>query len=61
MTTNHWELTLGQESEYKKLEIDQQTDYCFAREWGLSHEDAITVANDLTYKLRDELMERVFG
>lgn len=61
-TPNHkWTITADQEIECEALDVDAHTDYCFARQWGCGHEEAIKVASDATHKLRENLMERLFG
>ncbi len=59
MTT--WTTTTDQDDIIEALESEQCTRYCFSRDWGCSHDEALVIATDDTGRLFNELTERTFG
>jgi len=59
MTT--WTTTSDQHDVIENLDSEQRSRYCFSRDWGCEHDEAIVIATDDTGRLFNELTERTFG
>ena len=59
MTT--WTTTTNQDDVIRTLDSEQRSWYCFSRDWGCDHDEALVIATDDTGRLFNELTERTFG
>ena len=59
MTT--WTTTTDQHDIIEALDGTQHTRYCFSREWGCDHDEALTIATDDTGQLFTQITEKTFG
>jgi hypothetical protein len=57
----YWTTNTAQRETIEALEATQRTWYCFAREWGCGHDEALTIATDDTGRLFNDLSEKTFG
>ena len=60
-TETEWDTTVAQDRDLWKLDGEQHSRYCFARNWGRTHKQAMKIALDDTGRLFTELMEKTFG
>lgn len=56
-----WTATIKQQDEIDGLDPMERVDYVFARDFGLTHQEALDVANDFTGQKMTQLQERIFG
>jgi hypothetical protein len=59
MTT--WTTTTAEQDIIEALDSEQRLRYCFSRDWGCGHDEALIIATDETERLFNELTERTFA
>ena len=59
MTT--WTSTTAEHDIIESLDGWQSSRYCFSRDWGCNHDEALVIALDDSGRLFTELMEKTFG
>ena len=60
-TETEWDTTVAQDRDLLNLDGEQHSRYCFARNWGQTHKQAMKVALDGSGRRFTELMEKTFG
>jgi hypothetical protein len=58
---NSWITTTAEQDILEELDGTQHTRYCFSRDWGCTHDEALTIATDDTGRLFTLIMEKTFG